>query len=94
MGKVDRETIRIAAEAGAKAAIAQWEKERVKLQEERVDRRLHNTRLLLRNYRLFKQHAQNAVYEVDQLDESVYPSLSKRVRPSPSPQVFTTAAVP
>ena len=80
MGKIDRETIRIAAEAGAKAAITQWEKERAKLQAEKVDRRLHNTRLLLKNYRLFKQHAQNAVYEVDQLDESVYDILDMMER--------------
>lgn len=75
MGKVDKETIRIAAEAGARAAIAQWEKERARAADERVDRRLHNARMLLKNYRLFKKHAENAVYEVGQLDESVYDIL-------------------
>lgn len=75
MGKADKEVIRIAAEAGARAAIVQWEKEKAKALEEKADRRLHNTRLLLKNYRLFKQHAENAVYKVEQLDESVYDIL-------------------
>lgn len=80
MSKVDKETIRIAAEAGARAAIAQWEKERARAQAEKADRRLHNTRLLLKNYRLFKKHAQNAVYEAEQLDESVYDILDMMER--------------
>lgn len=80
MGKVDKETIRIAAEAGAKAAIAQWERERAKAQAEKADRRLHNTRLLLKNYRLFKKHAENAVYEAEQLDESIYDILDMMER--------------
>ena len=55
MGKMEnKEVIRIAAEAGAKAAMKKLEEERRKDMEERVDRRLHNTRLLLKNYRLFK----------------------------------------
>ena len=80
MGKVDKEMIRIAAEAGAKAAVAQWEKERAKVQAEKADRRLHNTRLLLKNYRLFKKHAENAVYYVEHLDESVYDILDMMER--------------
>lgn len=75
MGKVDKETIRIAAEAGAKVAFDRWEKERAKLLAERADRRLHNTRLLLKNYKLFRKHTENAVFEADQLDESVYDIL-------------------
>lgn len=75
MGKIDKETIRIAAEAGAKAAITQWEKERAKEQESRVDRRLHNTKLLLRNYRLFKKHAENAVFQAERSEGSVFDIL-------------------
>ena len=71
MKKVDEKIIRIAAETGAKAAIEQWLKEREKSVHERADRRLHNTRLLLRNYKLFRKHADNAVYEAEHLDESV-----------------------
>ena len=80
MGKVDKETIRIAAEAGAKAALDRWEKERTKLVTERADRRLHNTRLLLKNYKLFCKHAENAVFEAEQLDESVYDILDMMER--------------
>ena len=80
MGKVDKETIRIAAEAGAKAALDRWEKERVKMSVERKDRRLYNTRLLLKNYKLFRKHTENAVFEVDQLDESVYDILDMMER--------------
>ena len=80
MGKVDKEVVRIAAEAGAKAAMDRLEKERAKDQVEKADRRLHNTRLLLKNYRLFKKHAENAVYRVEQLDESVYDILESMDR--------------
>lgn len=80
MGKVDKEVVRIAAEAGAKAAMDRWEKERAKSMEERADRRLHNTMLLLKNFRLFKKHAENAVYQVEQLDENVYDILETMER--------------
>jgi phage baseplate assembly protein W len=67
--------VRMAAEIGAKTAIEAYER-RIKIaQAERTDRRLRNTKLLLRNYRLFKEHCENAVYEVEQLDESVYDIL-------------------
>lgn len=84
MGKMDKEMIRIAAEAGAKAAMEKLDKERRRDVEERVDRRLHNTRLLLKNYRLFKKHTDNAVYQVEQLDESVYEILELMERRGPS----------
>lgn len=67
--------IHIAAEAGAKAGIEAYEKRMKIAQAERADRRLRNTKLLLRNYRMFKEHCDNAVYEVEQLDESVYDIL-------------------
>ena len=54
---------RIAAEAGARAALERVEIERQQSRGEMVDRRLRNTKLLLRNYRLFKAHVDNAVYE-------------------------------
>ena len=80
MGKENKETIRIAAEVGAKVAMDRLDKERAKERSERVDRRLHNTRLLLRNYKLFRQHAENAVFEVEQLEESVYDILDMMER--------------
>lgn len=73
--KSKEDIIRIAAEAGAKAAIEAYNKQLHKAQVERVDRRLRNTKLLLRNYRMFKDHCENAVYDVEQLDENIYDIL-------------------
>lgn len=75
MGKVDKDVVRIAAEAGAKAALDRWEREKKIVVAEKKDRRLHNTRILLQNYRRFREHADNAVFEVEQLDESVFDIL-------------------
>lgn len=58
-----REIIRIAADAGAKAALEAFEKEKNKAVKGRHDRRLRNTKLLLRNYRTLKSHCENAIYE-------------------------------
>ena len=71
MGKNDTEAIvRLAAQAGAKAAIETLEKERSKERKSRYDRRLRNTKLLLRNYRMFKEHCEAAVFDASQLDEN------------------------
>ena len=64
--------VKLAAEAGAKAGIAAFEKELKKTQNERSDRRLRNTKLLLRNFRMFKAHAANAVFDANQIDEDAY----------------------
>ena len=55
--------IQIAAEAGAKAGIEAFNRQRRLTQAERADRRLRNTKLLLRNYRRFKDHCESAVFE-------------------------------
>lgn len=60
-----REIAEIAAEAGAKAAMEMLERERQRDRAELADRRLRNTKLLLRNYRVFRLHVENAVYECD-----------------------------
>lgn len=81
MGKPDnKELIRIAAEIGAKTAIDRWEKEKEKEKSEQKDRRLHNTLLLLKNYRLFRDHAKNAVFQAEQMDESIYDILESMER--------------
>lgn len=59
-----------AAKVGAEVAIATLDKERKKDRRDMVDRRLRNTKLLLKNYRLFRAHADNAVYEIE---ESITP---------------------
>lgn len=69
--------IRLAAEAGAKAGIEAYNKQRHTAQVEHVDRRLRNTKLLLRNYRMFKAHCENAVYEIEGQEENVYDILDR-----------------
>ena len=71
--KKDRDYIvKLAAEIGAKTALSTLE-DKIKIsQKERSDRRLRNTKLLLRNYRMFKAHAENAVFDASQIDENAY----------------------
>ena len=59
-----QEIVKLAAVAGAKAAMETLEKERQRDRREMADRRLRNTKLLLRNYRMFCAHVDHAVYEV------------------------------
>ncbi len=63
-----QEIIKLAAEAGAKAAMETLAQERQRERREMVDRRLRNTKLLLRNYRIFRTHVQNAVYEIEECE--------------------------
>lgn len=60
----------IAGKAGAKAAAEFIAKERQKERESRYDRRLGNTKLLLENYRMFKEHCSRAIFDASQLDEN------------------------
>lgn len=62
----------IAGDAGARAAIEAYKSESERCKRERADRRLHNTELLLKNYRMFKAHAENAVYSAGEIDEDAY----------------------
>lgn len=62
------EIVKLAAEAGAKAAMETLEKERQRDRKEVADRRLRNTKLLLRNYRVFQAHVANAVFEVEEYE--------------------------
>lgn len=56
------EIIRIAAQEGANAAIKHMSDERRKEKRKRKDRRLHNTKLLIKNYRSFKEYVNNAIF--------------------------------
>ena len=62
-----QEIVKLAAEAGAKAAMETLEKERQRDRRDMADRRLRNTKLLLRNYRIFRAHAENAVFDIDEI---------------------------
>lgn len=59
-----------AAEIGAKEALQAYEQERKKEQGKRADRRLRNTKLLLRNYHMLKEHAEKSVFGRTQMEES------------------------
>lgn len=57
--------------AGVKAAVDHMEEERRKARKGRYDRRLHNTRLLFKNYRALKHHAIGAVHTGAQANERI-----------------------
>lgn len=59
-----------AAAIGAKEALKTFEQERKKEYSKRADRRLRNTKLLLRNYHMLKEHAENSVFGRTQMEES------------------------
>ena len=59
-----------AAAIGAREALRTFEKECKKEYSHRVDRRLRNTKLLLRNYRMLKEHSENSVFGRSQMEES------------------------
>lgn len=58
-------------EAGVQAAEAHLEEERRRRRKDRYNRRLHNTRLLLKNYRSLKHHALGAVYNGSKANEAI-----------------------
>lgn len=88
--------IEIGVQAGVKEALDRIEKANKERIHSRFDRRLRNTKLLLRNYNNFKMHCNNAVYTSKQLksmnaldildelenidDESLYINSIKKTR--------------
>lgn len=65
-----REIYERAAAIGAKEALKAFEQERKKEYGQRADKRLRNTKLLLRNYHMLKEHAENSVFGRAQMKES------------------------
>lgn len=65
-----REIYEKAAAIGAREALKTFEQERKREYSERADRRLRNTKLLLRNYHMLKEHAENSVFGRIQMEES------------------------
>lgn len=62
---------KVGAEVGAEVALKTFAAEVDRAKAERVDRRLYNTKLLLKNYRMFKVSAENAVYDAANINEDV-----------------------
>lgn len=72
MSKVEMEPaeiIKMAAEAGANAALAKFETEKKRSAKEWRDKRLFNTKVLLKNYRALNKHINSAVFEQKKIDE-------------------------
>ncbi|MBD5509855.1 MAG: hypothetical protein HDR08_01135 [Lachnospiraceae bacterium] len=59
-----------AAAVGAKAGIDKFKEEAKRRQEQDWDKRYHNTRLLLGNYRMLKINAENSVFGRRKMEES------------------------
>ena len=65
-----REIYENAAIIGAKEALRTFEEKRKKEYSQRADKRLRNTKLLLRNYHMLKEHAEKTVFGRTQMNES------------------------
>ena len=65
-----KELMEKAAIAGAKAGIDRYEMELKDRQKKHRDKRYHNTKLLLRNYRMLRINAENSVFGRSQMEES------------------------
>lgn len=65
-----QELMEKAAVAGAKAGIDRYEVELKDRQKKYRDKRYHNTKLLLRNYRMLQINAENSVFGRSQMEES------------------------
>lgn len=59
-----------AAEVGAKTAIEKLHEERKYMNQKAINRRLRNTRLLLKNYRMLKENVDNSIFGRSQMEES------------------------
>lgn len=65
-----REIYEKAAAIGANEALKTFKQEQKKEYNGRADRRLRNTKLLLRNYHMLKEHAEKSVFGRTQMEES------------------------
>ncbi len=61
---------RVAAEIGARSAIEKYEAQQKHARIERRDKRLRNTKLLLQNYRSFKDCIEHSVFDIEQMQEA------------------------
>ena len=64
--------IRMAAEVGSKAAIEAYTKQKENEKRRRTDRRLRDTKRLLRNYREIKIHAGDAIASLGEIENEDY----------------------
>ena len=64
--------ITLATQIGIKIGLETFEKEKQKHKATRFDRRLHNIKLLMKNYRPLKTHVKDCVYSTDTAKESAF----------------------
>lgn len=77
------------AEVGAAAAIKAAERERAKMRKVEHDRRYHNTKLLLRNYRALNAHYHNAVFDVQKAQEDeTFVDIMEAMNAGPTDDAF------
>lgn len=67
---ISEDIVKLAGEIGAKVALEMLEKEKKKASRERRNRRLRNTKLLMRNYRMLVAHMESAIYNAQQIEEN------------------------
>ncbi len=72
----EEQVIALAVSEGVKAADKRFEALKKKFTAESKDKRLHNTKLLIRNYRMFKTHAENSIYSAADCEDSVFDILA------------------
>lgn len=65
-----REVYETAAKIGAEKALDTFNKERAEERKHRRNRKLRNTELLLRNYHMLRENAENSVFGRSQMEES------------------------
>ena len=75
-----QELMEKAAVAGAKAGIDRYEAELKDRQKKYRDKRYHNTKLLLRNYRMLQINAENSVFGRSQMEESAADILDNMMK--------------
>lgn len=68
---------KFAAEEATRISLETIERDRKRQKKDAADRRLHNTKLLLKNYRGLKAHSLNAIFDSEGADEPVREILSQ-----------------
>lgn len=69
MAKISQKHLEIITETAVKTALEYYEKEKMKQENQKHNRRLRNVKLLLRNYRSLTKHVKDIKLEIDELNE-------------------------
>lgn len=84
--------IKLASETAAKTAIKTLRDEQRQQQKEMHKRILHNTKLLLHNYRMFKEHTDTSINELEEISENTFQIFeAMMLRPASESKVFVNS---